>query len=115
MPQRHWPGSRRSRRWSNGYRPAITLAAAFVAADQLILDLVGASAAVVRLAGQELHFGRTPPVDAMQKALDILGRPSPLEVLSLDDVTLRHPEAAGAAGGRKRHPAAPPDIRGRRS
>lgn len=69
-----------------------TLAAAFVAADQLILDLVGASAAVVRLAGQELHFGRTPPVDAMQKVLDSLGRPSPLEVLSLDDVTLRHPE-----------------------
>ncbi|AXQ96218.1 EAL domain-containing protein (plasmid) [Cereibacter azotoformans] len=69
-----------------------TLAAAITAADPLLLDLVGASGAVVRLEGQELHFGRIPPADAVRRALEILGSTRPPEILAIDDVTLRHPE-----------------------
>ncbi|SNX71557.1 diguanylate cyclase (GGDEF)-like protein [Cereibacter ovatus] len=79
-----------------------TLVEAICAADPLLLELVGASGAVVRLAGQELRFGQTPPAEAVQTALDILGHTLPSELLPIDDVTLRYPElsdlAAAASG-----------------
>jgi PAS domain S-box-containing protein len=74
---------------------AVSLPATLEAASAELLSLVDAGGAVVRLAGNVLWLGRTPPHDVAEQALTVLLDLAGGAVLAIDDLGLRHPELAG--------------------
>jgi PAS domain S-box-containing protein len=67
---------------------------ALILAEDKLLDLVGASGAVLRFAGAVYTVGRTPPVLAAERALNELSTEAGNETLAVDDLGLRHRDLA---------------------
>ena len=59
-----------------------------------LLDLVGATGALVNIAGTMRSFGRTPPPLAAERALELLRVEAAGEVLAIDNLGQRHAELA---------------------
>jgi diguanylate cyclase (GGDEF)-like protein len=75
----------------------VPLIDAFAAAETELLNLVGAAGAVVRLSGQGLYLGRTPPPLEAERAFAVLQSEAHGEVLAVDDLSLRYSILAGCA------------------
>lgn len=70
------------------------LPSALASAETELLQLVGAAGIVVRLGGQVLLLGKTPPTAAARQALALLYAAAAGEVLAIDDLGMRHPQLA---------------------
>lgn len=75
----------------------VPLADAFVAAEAELLNLVGATGAMLRLSGKVCCLGSTPAPPEAERALAILQSEAGGELLAVDDLTLRYPDLAGCA------------------
>ncbi len=71
------------------------LSDAIAAAETELLGLVGATGAVVCLAGALRFLGRTPSLTEAKSALAILRASTGVEPVAVDDVGVRYPELAG--------------------
>jgi diguanylate cyclase (GGDEF)-like protein/PAS domain S-box-containing protein len=70
----------------------VALPEAFVKAAPELLRLVDAGGAVVRVLGELVCIGQTPPAAAIELALSVLQPLADGEVLALDNLGVRHPE-----------------------
>jgi len=75
----------------------VPLVDAFAAAETELLDLVGATGAVLRLSGKVFCLGRTPSPPEAERALALLQPEACGELLAVDDLSLRYPDLAGCA------------------
>lgn len=75
----------------------LPLAAALVAAKSELLHLLDATGAVIRLDGNLLRLGTTPPPTAIARLLTIMEPNAAGTVTAMDDVVLAHPELADCA------------------
>ncbi len=73
----------------------VPLSDALSAAEGALLQLVGASGAVVRLSGTHLFLGRTPSHTDTSAALAVLQPLTGGDPVAVDDLGLRYPDLAG--------------------
>ena len=68
-----------------------------MAAEGELMRLVNAGGALVRLSGDFLLMGRTPPAIVAERAMTVLRAAAGSEALAVDDLGLRYPELAECA------------------
>ena len=73
----------------------VALLSAIASAKAELLELVNATGCVIKLDGEAVIVGATPPEKVCRQALLLLQAAAGGEVLAVDDLTLRHPELFG--------------------
>jgi light-regulated signal transduction histidine kinase (bacteriophytochrome)/ActR/RegA family two-component response regulator len=80
-----------------GLSAATPLPEALAAIEPALLQVVGATGALVRLGSGLLGFGQVPPHPLDAHLLAVLNETAPDDLFALDDLCLHHPECAACA------------------